>query len=146
MSPSEHLRYLASIRAQHGKGSKEYGAAVSDYANRLVDPRTGEILGQRAICPACRVSSDVLDLSLRFVLGCLSCGDTGLACVGCGNAAWVRTAPDWYDPTDLSDNRVPVTLKACPICALWVGSGDEGGYQHDGLRAVQRHARYYVTA
>jgi hypothetical protein len=135
---SEYLRYLAKLRTTPGKGSDDYADAVSEFVECLVDPRTGEVLGiERATCPSCRIFSPLLDIRLRFRLGCPDCDDTGLACPGCLGTRWVRRATPTSD--DPSDNR-PHTIKPCPICAV---AGEGGAYERDGLRALQALARYY---
>lgn len=129
------MRGLARIRAQLGKASHEYGEAVQEFVDRLVDPETGEILGLRAVCPDCRVHSAMLGLRLRFVRGCELCADTGLACPVCANALWVRRAPKDYD--DPGSTRL-AALIACPRCATHV----DDRYTRDVLRAFD-YRRYY---
>lgn len=138
MTPPEALRELARIRGQHGKGGESYAEAVVKFVERLVDPRTGEVLGiERATCPSCRIWSPLLHAGLRFRVGCPDCDDTGLACPGCRGARWVRRATPTSD--DPAENR-PHAIRPCPICAV---SDSDGAYQRDGLRAIQALARYY---
>lgn len=138
-SGSAALRALAQTRTQHGKASSEYADAVGAFLERVVNPRTGEIVGQRGACPACAQGSELLGVAFRLRAGCPLCDDTGLACPVCRNAGWIGVYPPGVDPTDPTDNR-PSSPRRCPACV--VGDGD-GRLVADGLRRLQALAAWY---
>ena len=101
------------MRYGKGKRSEEYAEAVTAFLGRLVSPKTGELVGERARCPGCSIGSALFELPYRFLVGCQLCGELGIVCPGCRGAGHVRLAHAGSD--DPLDTR-PAKLAVCPLC------------------------------